>query len=268
MNLWSVIPAQNEERTIAHVIGECLAAGSSRVLVVCNGSSDRTAGIAQSYPDTRVTAFWEPEPLGMDVPRAIGAIIAHRHGADGILFCDGDLSGKLAAHLSSLLATIARGFDLSLTDCYPRGLPYGGMAGRVIEARLDLNSSMGRHDLGAAVMSHGPSCISRRFMDSVPYQALAIPPLAQALAVKQGLKVSIGGVLAHQLLGSRERRGSHPEKIADLIIGDCVLAKWVFNGGLPARCEGRRAYIGFDNTRRWDLLKYHADRITAQTELP
>ena len=222
MNLWSVIPAQNEERTIAHVIGECLAAGSSRVLVVCNGSSDRTAGIAQSYPDTRVTAFWEPEPLGMDVPRAIGAIIAHRHGADGILFCDGDLSGKLAAHLSSLLATIARGFDLSLTDCYPRGLPYGGMAGRVIEARLDLNSSMGRHDLGAAVMSHGPLAYPGGSWTQYRI-SLAIPPLAQALAVKQGLKVSIGGVLAHRNLGLRERRGSHPEKIADLII---AIAYW------------------------------------------
>ncbi|MGB4026237.1 MAG: glycosyltransferase [Bacillota bacterium] len=267
MNLWCVIPAQNEERTVAHVIRECLAAGASYVLVVCNGTSDRTLHIAQNYSDKRVKVFWEPQPLGIDVPRAIGAVIAYAQGADGILFCDGDLSGRLAAHLSCLLATIAWGYDLSLTDCYPRGLPYGGMAGRVIRARLDLNCAIGRRDLGAAVMSHGPSCISRRFMELVPYQALAIPPLAQALAVKQGLKVEIGASLAHELLGSRERRGDHPDKIADLIIGDCMLAMSVFDGGLPARCSGRRTYIGLDNTRRWDLLKYHADRIIAQTGL-
>ena len=100
MNLWSVIPAQNEERTIAHVIGECLAAGSSRVLVVCNGSSDRTAGIAQSYPDTRVTAFWEPEPLGMDT-QGHQRDCAPEHGADGILFCDGDLSGNVTSFVPS-----------------------------------------------------------------------------------------------------------------------------------------------------------------------
>ena len=51
---------------------------------------------------------------------------------------------------------------------------------------------------------------------------LGHPPLAQALAVKQGLKVSIGGYWPINVLGSRERRGSHPEKIADLIIGDCI----------------------------------------------
>lgn len=265
MNLWSVIPAQDEERTITHVIRECLAAGSTRVIVVCNGTSDGTLDLVEGYPDNRVSAFWEPEPLGIDMPRAIGAVIAYRQGADGILFCDGDLSGNIASHLSALLATTAWGYDLSLTDCYPKGFPSGGIAGRVIKARLDLNSGIGREDLGAAVMSHGPSCISRKFMESVPYQALAIPPLAQALAVKQGLNVKIGASIAHGLLGSRERRGNHPDKTADLIIGDCILAKSVFDGHLPVRCANRRAYIGLDNTRRWDLLQYHVDRIIAQT---
>ena len=57
MNLWCVIPAQNEERTVAHVIRECLAAGASYVLVVCNGTSDRTLHIAQNYSDKRVKVF-------------------------------------------------------------------------------------------------------------------------------------------------------------------------------------------------------------------
>lgn len=263
MNLWSVIPAQNEERTIAHVIANCLAAGSTRVIVVCNGTSDGTLGIVQNYPDKRVAAYWEPEPLGIDVPRAIGALIAYTEGADAIMFCDGDLSGNLAGHLSSLFASIAWEYHVSLTDCYPRGLPYGGMAGRVIQSRLDLNRVIGRQDLGAAVMSHGPSCISRRFMDCLPCQALAIPPLAQALAVKEGLNVRIGASLAHGLLGSRERQGDHPDKIADLIIGDCILAKSVFDGCLPARCENRRPYIGLDSKRRWGLLRYHIDSITS-----
>lgn len=261
LNFWSVIPAQNEERTIAHVIKNCLLAGSTRVLVVSNGTTDRTLEIAQAYPDMRVSAYYVPEPLGIDVPRAIGALIAYMEGANGILFCDGDLSGNLANHLSSLLGSMAWGYDLSLSNCYPRGLPYGGMAGRVIRERLAFNSYIGREDLGAALMSHGPSCISRKFLDMLPCQVLAIPPLAQALGVKQGLTVKISASLEHGLLGSRERHGDHPDKIADLIIGDCILARSIFSGNLPARCAGRHPYIGFDNTRRWDLLNYHIEKL-------
>ena len=135
------------------------------------------------------------------------------------------------------------------------------MAGQVIQARLGFNRSIGRKDLGVALMSHGPSCISRRFLDTLPCQVLSIPPLAQALAQKHGLNVEIGITLSHSLLGSRERRGDHPDKIADLIIGDCILAKSIFNGGLPVRCDNERPYIGFDSKRRWGLLKHHIEKI-------
>jgi hypothetical protein len=261
LNFWSVVPAQNEEKTISHVIGNCLSAGATQVLIISNGTTDNTLKIARTYPDERVTAYCVPEPLGIDVPRAIGALIAYRQGADEILFCDGDLSGNLASHLSLLFGSMAWNYDLSLTNCYPKGLPYGGMAGRVIRERLDFNRAIGREDLGAALMSHGPSCISRRFLDVLPCQVLAIPPLAQALAVKKGLAVKIGASLDHGLLGSRERHGDHPDKIADLIIGDCILAKSVYSGNMPVRCTGLRPYIGLDNTRRWDLLNYHIEKV-------
>ncbi len=262
MNCWSVIPAQDEEKTIAHVITNCLSAGSTKVLVVSNGTTDRTFEITQSYPDERVIAYHVAQPLGIDVPRAIGALIAYTGGADAILFCDGDLSGDLDKHLSALFGSMTWGYDLSLTNCYPRGLPYGGMAGRVIKERLAFNSHIGRGDLGAALMSHGPSCISRRFLDTLPCQVLAIPPLAQALAVKQGLTVKVGASLEHALLGSRERHGDHPDKIADLIIGDCIFARSVFSDTLPAKCMEVHPYTGLENTRRWDLLNQHIERIT------
>ena len=256
---WSVVPAQNEEDTISHVIENCLLAGSNKVLVVCNGSTDGTLDAVRDYRDERVLAYWEPQPLGLDVPRAIGAFFAHTQKADAIVFCDGDLRGNLARHLSSLFASILWEYDLSLTDCYKRGLPKGGMAGRVIEARLSLNKALGRSDLGASVMSHGPSCISKRFMNTLPCHVLAIPPLAQALAVKEGLNVEIGADLAHGLLGSRERHGDHPDRIADLIVGDCNLAVSVFKGRVePKDAMKENAFIGsLGGARRWDLLEHH-----------
>ena len=267
-SLWSVIPARDEETTISQVIEECLLAGSEKVLVVVNGSSDRTAKCAKGFPSERVLVYEVEEPLGLDVPRALGGYIAYLYGASYILFCDGDLSGRIASHLASLFGSMTWGYDLSLSNCYPRGIPGGGMAGRVIAARLELNRKIGREDLGAAVMSHGPSCISRRFLDVIPCHVLGIPPLAQALAVKMGLTVKVGAALHHNLLGSKERHGSHPDKIADLIIGDCLLATSVFQGGLPVRCRQGTAYIGFDNERRWDLLELHLKKVRSANLFP
>ena len=125
MVLWSVIPAYNEEKTITKVINDCLGAGSGVVIVVENGSCDNTLRLAKSHSSSRVYTYHIPEPLGLDIPRCLGAYIAYKFGADAILFCDGDLSGNIRNHLSCLFASIAWGYDLSLSQCYPRGIPYG-----------------------------------------------------------------------------------------------------------------------------------------------
>jgi len=269
MKLWTIIPAQNEEKTIGHVVESCLVAGSHKVLVICNGCTDKTLELVATFPQDRVLRYVVDEPLGLDIPKSLGAYIAYLSGADCMLFCDGDLSGKIDSHLATLFGSMTWGYDLSLSDCYPRGLPGTGMAGKVISARLSLNRAIGRADLGAAVMSHGPSCISRRFLDTLPPHVLGIPPLAQALAVKKGLIVKIGAVIAHGLLGSRERHGSHSDGITDLIIGDCLFAEAVFHGGLPARCSPDGIpHIGFDRNRRWDLLNAHLRRIREEGLLP
>jgi len=264
LNLWSVIPAQNEEQTIVHVIHSCVLAGSDYVLVISNGSKDRTAKLAKDYPSKRVFVYNVEEPLGLDIPRALGAYIAHCLGADAILFCDGDLSGNIVTLLASLFGSMTWRYDVSLSNCYPKGLPGTGMAGQVVAARLRFNEQIGRKDLGAAVMSHGPSCISRKFLDTLPCHVLGIPPLAQALAVKKGLKVNVGATIGHSQLGSKERHGDHPDKIADLIIADCLLAELVFKGQFPLRYKDKKPHVGFDRCRRWDLLNRHIELIRSK----
>lgn len=262
MDLWAVVPAQNEEATIEHVITTCLSAGSTRIVVVLNGCTDNTEKVVAGFPSSSVLCYRVQEPLGLDIPRCIGAYIAYMLGASYILFCDGDLSGNISGHLSSLYGSMAWGYDLALSDCYPRGIPGTGLAGQVVAHRVKMNRTIGRGDLGAAIMSHGPSCISRRFLETLPVEVLGIPPLAQALSVKTGLTVKIGSSIAHEYLGSRERHGEHPNGIAELIIGDCIAAESVFSGGPPLRCDPQGVpHIGLDRFRRWDLLEQHLVKL-------
>lgn len=255
MEIWAAVPAKDEERTILHVIESCLDAGLNRVLVVINGSRDHTQTLVRKLDDTRVSMLVFEEPLGVDVPRAIAAFETLRGGADSLLFCDGDLSGPISKCLAELAGTMVWGYDLALTDCYPRGLPGTGLAAQVLRARRLLNEGIGRSDLGVASMSHGPSCVSRRLLQTVPLKALAIPPLAQALAVKNGLVVKIGSSFDHRLLGAREKDVTHAESIAECIMGDSVEALEIFQDKSPTRTfEGARR-IGAASARRWDILE-------------
>lgn len=267
MEIWAAVPARDEERTISHVISACLEAGCTRVVAVVNGCRDGTARVAAQFGDAvRVLCFHEA--LGVDVPRAVGACEASMAGVDALLFVDGDLSGPISRCLVELIAAMAWGFDLALTDCYPSGTPGTGLAAQVLQARRLLNEGIGRADLGVACMSHGPSCVSRRLLLNIPLRAIAIPPLAQALAVKSGLKVGIGSAFDHRLLGAREKDLAHAESIADCIMGDCVEALETFQGRQPARVFQGTVRIGAAASRRWDLLESYLTSRSVQPPPP
>ncbi len=269
MEIWAAVPAKDEEKTILHVIQSCLDAGLNRVLVVVNGSRDHTEALVRESDGTRVSSLVFEEPLGVDVPRAIAAFEALRGGADSLLFCDGDLSGPISKCLSELAGSMVWGYDLALTDCYPRGLPGTGLAAQVLRARRLLNEGIGRSDLGVASMSHGPSCVSRRFLKTVPLQALAIPPLAQALAVKKGLIVKISSSFDHRLFGAREKDITHAESIAECIMGDSVEALETFQDKSPTRIFEGAVRIGAASARRWDILeRYLSESLTRRPPPP
>lgn len=255
MEIWAAIPAKDEENTVAHVITSCLGAGSSQVLVIVNGCQDGTAAAVRELEGTAVKMLLFEEALGVDVPRVIAGYEALRGGADGLLFVDGDLAGPISGCLSELAGALVWGYDLALTDCYPRGVPGTGLAAEVLRARRYLNEGIGRGDLGVASMSHGPSCVSRRFLLTIPLRALAVPPLAQALAVKNNLTVGIASSFDHRLLVAREKDIAHAEAIADCIIGDSIEALEIFRGNAPTRIFGGTPRLGAASSRRWDLLE-------------
>ena len=102
MNLSVVIPALNEEEPIASVVRECLATKiPSEIIVVDNGSDDRTAARAREAGARVVTA---PRGYGRACAAGVRAISSER---DVIVFLDGDGS-DCPEFMSQLVDPIAR----------------------------------------------------------------------------------------------------------------------------------------------------------------
>ncbi len=102
-NVSVVIPALDEEEAIAAVVGECLATGVPReVIVVDNGSSDRTAERAREGGARVVTA---PRGYGRACAAGVRALSSE---CEVVVFLDGDGS-DVPAFMGSLVEPIARG---------------------------------------------------------------------------------------------------------------------------------------------------------------
>ncbi len=256
--LAAVVPVQNEEKRIRGTIEALLSVSADLIIPVINGSSDNSYQVVLQMQSSLLAPVYFKAPLGIDVPRAIGAKTALDRGATAVLFLDGDMNGNIANNLKNLIYLIKNGdVDMSLTDCYPGEYQAARstLASWVLTMRHRLNRELGlERIIGPASPSHGPHAVSRRFLTTVPLREISIPPVSLALAVKEGLSVGIGTKIPHQALGSPEKNQLHSEKIAETIIGDCLEAIQVYRGEKRSRSLGAREYTGYHAQRRWDLL--------------
>lgn len=207
-----VIPVMNERRTLGRVIAEARRVHPrTEVIVVANGSTDGSLGIVRRS-GARVLSY--PRPLGHDVPRAVGAREAR---GDVLLFIDADMVVP-AAKLRKFVDAVSGGVDVALND-------YSGPVNKVavhgvVLAKHALNVLFGRADLQGASMTAIPHALSRRALERIGASALAVPPLAQTMAIREGLKVQravrvdVGRL--NRLRTRRERRRS----LEPLIVGD------------------------------------------------
>lgn len=174
-----IIPAQNEETTIKQVILEARKIEPKEIIVVVNGSTDRTEAIAKQLGATVIVY---KEALGHDVGRAIGALEAT---GDILLFVDADFSIS-ARDLHPLTQAVADGTDIALNDLnlnirFPLYI--------VDVYKYMLNIACNRRDLGIGSLVAVPHAISRECLEGIGWNTLFTSCLAQAKAILKGYKV-------------------------------------------------------------------------------
>ncbi|EFM08967.1 glycosyl transferase family 2 [Paenibacillus curdlanolyticus YK9] len=214
----AVVMAHNEQDTLPLVLSELAKLQLAETVVVLNGCSDNSFSIARSFPDATIVHY--AEKLGHDVGRAIGARLTK---ADIVLFVDGDFRIG-AEQLRAFIAAVARGADVALNNITPY-LPLFRDWDDVTRLKAFLNLSLGRPDLLANSMTSVPHALSRRAVNMIGSSLLAVPPKAQAAALREGLRVQTAASV--NVFGPNRHRdnnvGLHNE-MSRLIVGDHVEA--------------------------------------------
>lgn len=251
-----VIPTYNEEKSILAVLSTVLSLPVRKVIPVVNGCTDRTLKLISTIPDSRLDILSFDQPLGIDIPRAVGAVYARRTGSRGILIVDGDMSGEIGLNLKDLIVALDQGVDVALTNCYPYITHRAQFANLVLKARARLNQALDLfQSLGLATPTHGPHALSARALGHLPPEAIAIPPLTLYYAQKSGLNIQVATSIPHQNLRSPHKDRRHARLIGETIIGDCQMACCLARGNPPSRVVGKHELLGYHPARRFDLLQ-------------
>lgn len=207
-----IIPVMNERKTLRRVIREASRVHPrAEVIVVVNGATDGSLKIARKS-GAKVLEY--ARPLGHDVGRSLGA-----RDAQGqiLLFIDADMVIP-AAKLRVFIDAVAQGADVALNDY--SGPVRKSVVHSVVLAKHALNLLLGRPDLEGASMTAIPHAISRKVLSAIGTSALSVPPLAHAMAIREGLRVErVVHVNVGQLNPTRVKR-ERKNSLEPLIVGD------------------------------------------------
>jgi glycosyltransferase involved in cell wall biosynthesis len=258
----AVIPAQNEDKSILAVLTNVLILPLDLIIPVLNGCTDNTLELISSIPDPRLHTIYFTEPLGIDIPRAIGALYALKLKTDGVLFIDGDMSGNIHKNLSELLEALRNDADIALTNCYPYITNRTKLANLVLKFRFCLNKELNLlHTLGLATPTHGPHALSARALALFPPETIAIPPLSLVWGQKNNLKIKVATSIPHHNLLSPRKHRRHARLIAHTIIGDCLMALASAKNQPITRTLGKHELLGYHPERRFDLLQQWSEAL-------
>lgn len=236
-----IIPAMNEERTIARVIAGARGVHPRcEVIVIVNGSADKTAEIAHSL-GAQVIYF--EQPLGHDVGRSVGAEAAR---GEILLFTDGDLVIP-ASQLRPFVAAISGGADVALNDY--SGPVHSKFPHPVVLSKHVLNIMLGRPDLKGCSLTAVPHAISRKALAVMGSCLLSRPPMAYARAVLDGLLLKPVDMVPVGKLNATRRKTGGRDPLQEVILRDYLDALQL----LLERKGDRAGYS--DGTRRREMVR-------------
>ncbi|WP_284637709.1 glycosyltransferase family 2 protein [Paenibacillus silviterrae] len=211
-----IVPARNEEATIAPLLEQLHRLEPAELIVVVNGSQDRTCELALAHGATVVLSS---DALGTDTGRALGAY--HATGRI-LLFVDGDM--VLSAHdLYPFVLAIRQGYDVALNDQnyhLEREFPLRS----ILPSVYALNLALDQKPLGTSSMVMVPFGLSRKALNAIGWESLLCPPRALAASVRHALRI----VLPHRVNVEKANR-LRPEKhltgtAINQIVGDHIEA--------------------------------------------
>ncbi|WP_261304760.1 glycosyltransferase family 2 protein [Paenibacillus andongensis] len=214
----AIVSVMNEERTIVKVIKQLNRLPLDEIIIIVNGSSDRTLEKVRAHSHALIVHY--PDPLGHDVGRSIGAKLSH---SDILLFLDGDFVVQ-AEKLIPFIYDVERGSDLVLNNITPY-LPLFSRWDSVTVMKRFLNTTLKRPELNANSLTAVPHALSRNALERIGCSELMVPPKAQVNAILAGLRITAPtsvNVVSENKIRSHNRGKNNT--VARLIIGDHVEA--------------------------------------------
>nr|WP_092070611.1 glycosyltransferase [Dendrosporobacter quercicolus]NSL48313.1 glycosyltransferase [Dendrosporobacter quercicolus DSM 1736]SDM12680.1 hypothetical protein SAMN04488502_102247 [Dendrosporobacter quercicolus] len=253
-----VVPAKNEAGRAITVLQNLGTLPVDHIIFISNGSKDSTMYEVLQMRLPKLQIIYFHDCLGIDIPRAIGAKVALALGSDVVAFVDGDMVGTFNESLMELVdGVLLKHLDMALTNCYPSPPRHIERYNPTFQWRMNLNKELSLDKkIGLATPAHGPHAVSRRFLETLPLQELAIPPVSLALARKNKLKIDVATTIPHYRLGSSIKGQLHTTKIIDTIVGDCLEAMASFRDQPRNRQWQNKTYIGYHSERRFDILNH------------
>lgn len=257
----AIVQVRNEEAGIENVMRQLLRARLDYCVIVANGCSDRTVPLAQGYFSSKKLSGQVvsiSEPLGPDVGKAIGAIVALRQHmpVEQFVFIDGDWLGSFGPSLQDLLRKTADG-DSDIVYTSRQATPVSNRH----EVRPDLElwqRALGQHDksLQYAAVSELPMVVKQSVFTTVSALWLYHPGfwLVHCLRASRPLRISTDSAFSTAFLGNPVRTALHQQKMSDTLIGDAVEGTSLLLGRKPNRWWQGKERDGYHSSRRVDLL--------------
>ncbi|SKC58718.1 glycosyltransferase family A protein [Maledivibacter halophilus] len=256
--IYAVVPAKDEGDGIDKTLDMLIKTDVDKILILINGSTDNTLEKVSNINSNKIIVNYFNKPLGLDIPRAIGALFAYKDGAESCVFVDGDMTGDIEDNINEIIYDLSfNNIDMALTDCYHEIQNNSNMAKILLAFRRQLNMELGLFEkIGYAIPSHGPHGVSRRFIDKVGFESFAMPPVSLALAAKNNLNIKVSTIIPNHMLKSTIKDEYHACQIAKTIIGDCIEASLTYQCNPSKRGFDGMEFLGYHKSRRFDILKY------------